>query len=707
MIEPQAKAQPQPASADPAETLRRAAAHHRRGELPEAATLYRQVLDAQPDNFDALHLTGVIMQQRGRFEEALALIDAALAVHAKSAAAHGNRGLVLAALGRHAEALAAYDRALTLRPDYPEALNNRGNTLRALGRAEAALADFARAIALRPDYAEALNNRGNAFAELGRLEAALAAYQASLDYRPAYTDALLNRGQTLLRLQRPEQALASLERALALDPNNGAAHLNRGNVLRMLGRDDDALAAYARALALKPNDADILMARGNLFYAKRRFADALDQYERAIMARADFAEAHNNRGNALSELGRGPEALEAFGRALALKPGYAEAYCNRGNAQIALNRLSAALVDYDRALALKPDDAGTLVNRGSALRHLHRRDEARASFDKAIALNPDLAEAYWNRALASLSFGDFAQGWPDYEWRWRRQHSEMIPRDFAQPQWRGEDLHGRTILLHAEQGYGDTIQFIRYLPMVLARGGKVVLEIPDDLRRLLALPAGVIATVRRGDMLPPFDVHCPLLSLPLAFATTLATIPPPADFLRAPAERIDRWRTRVPRDGGPRIGLVWSGKPSHKNDHNRSIPLALLAPLLTQPGFQFVGLQKEYRDADRAELTRFPALLRLGEALGDFADTAAVMAALDLVIAVDTAVAHLAGTLGKPVWILLPAIGDWRWMVDREHSPWYESARLMRQPQIGDWPSVIVRLGRELATFAQNCVGTA
>jgi tetratricopeptide (TPR) repeat protein len=663
MAEPLAK--PQTAQADPADLLQLAAAQHRRGQLREAEALYRQVLDSQPGHFDALHLCGVLMQQRGRSEEALALISAALAANAGAAPAHSNHGLVLAALGRTEEALAAYDRAIALKPDYAEALYNRGNALAALGRADDALASFEQAIALRPDYAAAL----------------------------------LNRAQVLHRLGRAQDALDGVECALARKPDGGALAL-RGRLLRELDRNEDALASFTRALELAPDDADTLIARGNTYYDMKSFAAALADYERALSLRPDAAPIHNNRGNALRELGRGAEALEAFGRALALKPGYAEAYNNRGNAQLELNRPSAALADYDRALALKPDYADALVNRGSALRYLNRPDDAIESLDRAIALNPELAEAHWNRALTCLASGDFEQGWQGYEWRWRRNNAEMMPRDFAQPQWRGEDLRGRTILLHAEQGFGDTIQFIRYLPMVLAKGGKVVLEIPDDLKPLVDPGDGVAAMVSRGQALPPFELHCPLLSLPLAFGTTLANVPAPPAYLRAPAGRIEQWRTRLPHGKAPRVGLAWSGKPTHKNDHNRSIALARLAPLLLKPGFQFVSLQKEVRDADRAALKKFPALVRIDDALADFADTAAVMASLDLVIAVDTAVAHLAGAMGKPVWILLPAIGDWRWLLAREDSPWYPSARLFRQPHIGDWGSVIARLGRELAVLA-------
>ena len=615
---------------DLAGLVQRASAHHGRGELDAAEDLYRQVLGAQPGHFDALHLCGVLMQQRGRSAEALDLIGKALAANERVAAAHCNYALVLAALGRHGEALTSYERALALKPDYAEAWHNRGNALVALERLGEALKSYEQAIVLRPDYASAL----------------------------------INRAQVLQKLARPREAVASFD----------------------------------LALALAPGTADAFNMRGNAHYALKSYAAALADYERAARLRPDAAPLHNNCGNALRELGRHEEALAAFERALALAPDYAEAHSNRGNALIEMNRVEEALQAYQRALALKPDFADALINRGNALRYLDRIAEALESFDAALALAPELAEAHWNKALTCLETGDFARGFAGYEWRWKRD-SELKPRGFVQPQWRGEDVRGKTILLHAEQGFGDTIQFLRYLPMVAAKGAKIVLEIPDDLRPLIGPTAGLAAVIRRGETPPPFDVHCPLMSLPLAFGTTLDTIPAAVPYLRAPAERIDKWRALLSGAARPRVGLVWSGKPTHKNDRNRSIPLAAFAPLLRTPGIAFVSLQKDYRDADREALEASP-LARLDHALGDFADTAAAIANLDLVIAVDTAVAHLAGSLGRPLWLLLPAIGDWRWLIGRADSPWYPSARLFRQPRIGDWQSVIAEVARDLALFA-------
>jgi tetratricopeptide (TPR) repeat protein len=654
-----------PEQFDASGILRRAVALHREGRLQEAEPLYRQVLTRQPDNFDALHLCGVLQHQLGQPAEALKLIGRALRVNARSAPAYSNQGSVLAALGQTREALESYERALTLKPDYPEALNNRGNALRALRRHEEALASFDRALAVRPAYAEAHHNRGDTLFDLGRFDEALKSYTEALVCKPAHV----------------------------------AAAIGRAECLRRLGRPMEALAAFDAALTIKRDCLEALIGKGNIHYDLGVYAEAVAQYDLALAIRPDFAELHNNRGNALRQLGRPHEALASFDRAIALKPRYAEAHANRAIVHLRLNCAAQALADCDRAISLKSDYSYGWVNRANALQDLGRYTEAIASLDRAIALDPELAEAHWNKALAHLTLGEFEAGWQGYEWRWRR-HGGPERRDFSQPLWRGEPLEGKTILLHAEQGFGDTIQFVRYVPLVAARGGRVVVEVPDSLKPLVESMSERAAVVGRSDSLPPFDVHCPLMSLPLALGTTLATIPAVMPYLRAPPERLEIWRTRLPPQPGLRVGLVWSGKPTHRNDHNRSLAFEQLAPLFAVEGVQFVSLQREYRVADLPALDACPALRRLDEALLDFADTAAVIEQLDLVISVDTAVAHLTGALGKPVWILLPAVPDWRWLLEREDSPWYPTARLFRQPQLGGWDSVITRLQQALSAFA-------
>lgn len=602
--------------------------------------------------------------QRGQLGEAEQLYRQVLTRQPKNFDALHLFGVLMHQRGMSIEALALIREALKANERSAAALSNQAIVLAALERTDDALASYDRALALKPDFAEALNSRGNLLIKLGRIADALANYEQALDAEPRFFDALVNRATTL----------------------------------RLLGRDTDAAGSYARALAIDPSRVEVWITLGNTFDRLQRHDDALKCWDHALTLRPGAPELLSNRGNALWQLRRPAEALTTYDAALALKPDAAEIHNNRGNALLDLNRPAEALVSFDRALTLKPEYAEALVNRANALRDLNRSSEAIASCDAALALDPDLAEAHWNKGLEQLLIGDFEQGFANYEWRWKRAGN--TPRDFGAPQWRDEDVTDKTILLHAEQGFGDTIQFMRYVPLLAGRGAKIVLEVPDSLMPLIGTVDGVIATISRGQQHPPIDLHCPLMSLPLAFGTTLATIPASVPYLRAPAERIEAWRARLPASGKLRVGLVWSGKPTHRNDHNRSIAFAQLAPLLAVPNIDFVSLQRDVREADAAALLNAEAVLRPDLDQADFADTAAIIETLDLVIAVDTAVAHLTGALAKPLWPLLPFCPDWRWLLDRTDSPWYPGARLFRQPRIGDWDGAIANVAEALASFA-------
>jgi Tfp pilus assembly protein PilF len=420
-----------------------------------------------------------------------------------------------------------------------------------------------------------------------------------------------------------------------------------------------------------------------------RFEEAVASYDRALAAQPHYAEALSNRGNALYELQRFDEAVSSFDRALVERPHYAQALSNRGNALRGLRRFGEALESYDRAVALSPVHADALVNRGNMLKELRRIDEALDSYDRAIALQPDLADAHFNKALCELLRGDYDRGFTRYEWRWDCTQGRQTIRDFAQPLWLGaEDIAGKTILLHAEQGYGDTIQFCRYVPLVVARGARVILEVPKALRTLMETLAGPAQILSRGDPLPDFDLHCPLLSLPLAFRTWVETIPSATPYLQAPAKSAVEWRKRLGRKRRPAIGVAWSGLATHGNDRFRSMKLAALLPLFDTRA-TFVSVQKEVRAEDAVLLKSCGDVIHFGDELRDFADTAALIANLDLVIAVDTSVAHLAGALAKPLWVLLPFGSDWRWLLDRNDSPWYPTARLFRQDAERTWDDVV------------------
>jgi tetratricopeptide (TPR) repeat protein len=637
--------------------------------LADAETIYARILTVQPDHFDCLHLLGVISHQRGHHAEAVQRIDVALKRNPNNILALNNRGIALNALERFAEALASYDRVLAVRADHAEALSNRGVALHALKRFAEALASYDRALAARPDYVEALLNRGN----------------------------------TLKDLKRFADALASYERALTVRPNYAEAHSNRGNALKELKLFEEALASYDRALAVLPDSAETLSNRGAALYELKRFEEALASCERALALRPKFAEAHANLGNALHALERFEEALASCDRALALRPDLAEAHYNRGNALHTLKRFEAALASYDRALMLQPDYAEAHANRGVTLQELKRFAEALASYERALAVRPAFADAPYNEALCRMLTGDLRRGWEKHEWRWETEQLRHGKRNFSQPLWAGSDeIAGKTILLHAEQGFGDTIQFCRYASLVAKRGARVILEVQEPLHELTSTLPGVAQIVSRGDPLPDFDLQCPLLSLPLAFGTQLATIPSQTPYLRAPSEAAKHWNIRLGAKNRPRIGLAWSGRPTHKNDHNRSIALSSFLSSLADVDATYVSLQREVRAGDATLLQSRSDVLHFGNELKNFSDTAALISNLDLVISVDTSVAHLAGALAKPAWVLLPFLPDWRWLLDREDSPWYPTALLFRQDDTRAWDGVMARVRIALHDYVRG-----
>jgi tetratricopeptide (TPR) repeat protein len=461
------------------------------------------------------------------------------------------------------------------------------------------------------------------------------------------------------------------------------------------GRLDAALALIQAALKADLDRADGFSSLGLVFHALKQFERALKSYDEALRLAPGDTELLSRRGVALLELGRPREALENFERALAADPDHLEALGNRGNALIKLNRPVDALASYDKALTRAPDNAQLLTNRAAALRRLDRPHEAVMSARRALLSRPDFAQAKFVEGVARLTLGDFS-GWRGYEARWGVGFLASHRRSFTAPLWLGESsLDRKTILLHAEQGFGDTLQFVRYAPLLADRGASVIVEVQPELARLLAPLPGVAAVIARGKPLPRFDCHCPLLSLPLAFATELATIPAQTPYIAPADQDVALWRERLPRRR-PLIGLAWSGERSHDNDRNRSLRLETLLPLLRTPGVTFVSLQHDVRDEDAGLLQDQSAIVHIGDRFCDFADTAAAVSLLDAVISADTAVAHLAGAMGKPLLLLLPFGADFRWLRERDDSPWYPTARLFRQPEFGDWTSVIETLRREL-----------
>jgi tetratricopeptide (TPR) repeat protein len=537
--------------------------------------------------------------------------------------------------------------------------------------------------------------QGMALHQQGKLADAERIYREVLQQQPNHFGALHQLGVIALQTRHTEWAVELIGKAIALKPNHAEAYYNCGVALSDLKRPEDALASYDQAIALKPNFAEAHNNRGNVLQDLKRPADALASYDKAIALKPDYAIAHNNRGNALLGLRHPEDALASYGKAIALTPDYTDAYNNRGKALLDLRRPEEALASCDKAIAQRPDFAEAYYNRGVALDALKRPEDAVASYDQAIALKPDHAEAHWNQSLCFLLLGRFEQGWRRYEWR-KRRDKPIAARSFPQPLWLGEeDIAGKTLFIWWEQGFGDTIQFSRYAKLAEARGAKVIMSVQQALRGLLKQISPTIPIINPDEVPTDFDYHCPLLSLPLAFGTTLATIPAQRQYLKGDEELRLAWSARLPPKTKPRIGVVWSGTTTHKNDQNRSMELEQILPILSSDA-DWICLQKEVRERDVAGLRQLGRIAFFGDDLRDFSDTAALLDLMDLVITVDTSVAHLAGAMGKPVWVLLPYNPDWRWLLDRADSPWYPSARLFRQQQFGNWAGVIDRVKDEL-----------
>jgi tetratricopeptide (TPR) repeat protein len=678
-------------------SLSDAVALHQQGRLPEAQAAYRALLAQDPDNPDALFLLGVVALQTDRPAEAVPMIQAAISRAPGRPQYHFNHGSALGQTGRPDEAIAAYDRALALQPDYPEAARDKAAALIALGRLAEAQAALDHALRLRPDDVETVCRSASVALSCGDFAKAATAFAAVTAHQPAAASAHAGTGLALAGLGRLTEALRSFDESTRLDPANADTHANRGLTLYRHGRHEEALAALDAALHRQPAHAMALDARGSTLHALGRLHEALASHDAALEAFATgattpapyLAVAHTSRGATLHALSRHQEALAAHDLALTLNPNNAEAHNNRATSLQALGRYSQALSAYDRAIVLRSDYAEALSNKGSLLQMTGHAAQAMTSFDAALALRPDDANLRFDASLCRLLLGHMAAGWRDFEARWDHRLMRDQRRNFPQPRWQGET--SGTVLLHAEQGFGDTLQFCRYAPLAAARGVKVVLEVQAALGRLLSRLDPRVAVLPRGATLPRFDWHCPLMSLPLIFDPQ--TPPAAGSYLHTDPGRVEAWRNRLSHWPGRKIGLVWAGSPRHhvpelrEADRRRSLALRRLAPLARVPGVTFVSLQKG-EAANQAPPAGLP-LLDLTHELADFEDTASLVQALDLVISVDTAMVHLAGGLGVPVWVLNRFDTCWRWQLGRTDSPWYRSATLFRQPALGDWDSVI------------------
>jgi tetratricopeptide (TPR) repeat protein len=568
--------------------------------------------------------------------------------------------------GRHLDAVNCCEQALSIDPNCADALHLMGLLSFDKGHYELAIEWISRAIRQNPT-AEYLQHLGKVLERLKRYDEALKAFDKAIQFQPDSAELWRSLGNVLLQLDRGNEALLSYQRALQFKPRDFESASKAAVQLHLQGRWEEALAYFNICEALQPNQAPILSLRGIAHRGLRNYQAYLSDSQRAHKLDPTNAESCNNIGEALVSLGREEEAITW----------------------------------YDKALALSPNDATILTNKAQAISQFRRLDEAAAIYSRVRTIAPDHAMAEWNRALLKLLTGDFAAGWAGREARWKiPSFSAHYPR-FHQPMWRGvEPVVGKTVLVHADEGLGDTIQFARYLPMVAARGARVVMVVADALQPLLSGLAGVDQCLPlSAGQLPSFDLHCPFSNLPLIFGTTLDTIPASTSYLPKPsADQLQVWETRLGPRGRLRVGLVWSGSTDHRNDRNRSIPLQMLTRILDMDA-TFVSLQKDPRPADKAILAERADIVDLTEHLTDFIETAALVSCLDLVVTVDTSVVHLAGAMGRPTWVMLPYLPDYRWLLDRDDSPWYPTIRLFRQDATRDYAPVLDRIRAELAAF--------
>ena len=618
-------------------------AHKAAGQVERAEKAYKQAIRLDGMN-ELAHLgMGELKIASGRPEQAILEFELALRRKPALVAAHLGWGNALAILGSNAEALECYRRALALRPRLPEAEFAAGFVLARLGRKKEAETRYRRALVLRPDFAAAWMNLGSLLREQGSEAYAEAALLRAVELRPDLVAGWINLAMLERERHRPSAAEAYLRKAFALNPGQVETHI-----------------AWCQFCA-----------------AEKDLAGAWGWLRWALARDPDQPEAVNMQGILLHTEGRFAEAVEAFERAEAL--GHHAAPSNRGNTLLDMGRMAEALLAHETAVDRDPSHSG----------------------------------AQYNLALTQLRLGDWTRGWPGYEARFCFREVHRVPRVFSQPRWQGQPLEGRRILLHSEQGLGDTIQFCRYTTLVAARGGTIILQVQPAAERLLrslgVVRNGLAETALQGAKPPEFDLECPLMSLPAVFETTVDTVPWPGGYLGPDEESAINKRLRFPslpasqRPGerSLRVGLAWAGNPRYKADTTRSVALQALLPLLRLPGITWISLQK---GPAAEQLSKLPGDVCVWDGSskdGDLAETAALLATLDLVITTDTCIAHLAGAMAKPVWILLPHLSDWRWMQQVEGTPWYPTARLLRQSKPGDWAGVVDRAMRELIAFNQ------
>jgi tetratricopeptide (TPR) repeat protein len=650
------------------------------------------------DAAEVYYHLGRSSQDREEWKEAICYYQKALALDPTLSAACNDLGTIFQNQGKTQEAIHWYQQALSINPSLAEAWYNLGNVHKDQKAWEEASLCSRRALALDPLLAEAHNNLGIALYHKDQIEEAIICWRKSIDLKADYVSAYVNLGTALGRLKCLDEAIQTFQKALALSPDQALLWLNLGNIRKEQGEIEEAVVCYRKAIKIDPTIAEAYMNLGSLAMEQGHLDGAILFYHKAIELNPRSAETCYNLGNVYKDKKEMETAIDFYLKAVHLRPDYQHAFNNLALILHGQGQFEESTRFFYQALEPNPDIPEVRNNLGNVFKDQKKMDQALEQYRKAVLLDPDYPEGHWNLALALLMSGCLEEGWPEYEWRWKIKGVKRRD-DLGRPFWDGMDLEGKRILIYAEQGFGDTIQFFRYVPLVAGRGGRVVLECQPELVSLLAPMKGIEAIVQHGNPLPDFDVQCPMLSLPFIFQTNLSTIPAPIPYIYLEPESVRKWQNRLSLDKTQcKVGLVWAGKPDHSNDQNRSLFFDQLQPLIQVPGISFYSLQKGEAARQVQDLPRGLKWVDLSKELHDFKETGAALQNLDLMITVDTAVAHLAGALGRPVWTILPYAPDWRWLLDREDTPWYPTMRLFRQPAFKDWSGVI----HEVATCLKN-----
>lgn len=683
----------------PLTLLKSALAHHEQGRLDEAESLYRQVLESDPFQNDALRLLGIICRQRGNLHAAREWLDLALEAHPGIPETYHDLGLVWFELRDYAKAIGCYQKAIELRFGFAEAHNNLGNAYYALGDAGNARSSYQAAIAHQPHLAEAHFNLGSLEQEQGNYSTAKGHYESALAIRPDYPEALLNLGLAQFHLGYPSESLANYQSVLKLRPDYPEAWLNLGDLQRSEGRLNEAETCFRNAIKLLPSNVPAHLNLSMVLDALGKTNEAEQEARSALTLAPENVRAQSYLGALLIKLSHIDEAIELSKRALGSDPKFAPAYVTLSQGLLIRNKLEEAARSCETLLEFAPENISGLTCLGVSRTRQRRSWEALVSLEKAVHLNPEDSDAMINLAICELLLGRYLSGWKHYEARWTTQLTFCVPRNFTQPRWRGEELLGRTLLLYGEQGFGDTIQFARYVPLAAKLGGRVLLECQPALKPLLQTMPGVDGVFGYGENLPAFDLQAPLLSLPGIFQTTLESIPAVVPYLRPTKDTIEP----LPKREGARIKIAfaWCGSRS-QNDDQRPLPMECLRPILEVPNASFYSFQTGPAAEELRRSNFGSEVVDLSPQLKTFASSAALLDQVDLVISIDTALAHLAGAMGKPAWVLLPFAPDWRWKLVGESCPWYPTLRLFRQSKFADWSEPVNGVVEELQALIRK-----